>query len=218
LKLSQEKLAFEEVNLRAAPEGFESVEWVRDLILTPEDNEAWPRLGVSIRAPGSLATNLAMAVEPENLEEIRSLAARCLLALGDAEPIVVSFGEDEFEKFWPLHLAELHSAVSRGGASAERVYVAFAQKHGPGNGDKLFRLVQGFSAEEVGDEPLTAGPVFELLLPMIESGALADRVLAKLALVESTNVAAAEEFDPSRSPRLQRKALALIRRQLSPTR
>jgi hypothetical protein len=219
-KLMQEKIGFEFQNPRLAPMGFEAIDWVSELRPSLVDLEAWPRVGASLRASDALVTSLASYLDPENLEEDRSLAARCLLALGDARLVAESFDDEAFQKFWPSHLAELRSAASRSPAGAERVFLAFTEKYDRGNGSNLFELVRGFPPEALGEGPeeFAQGPAPERLLPLLESQKLADRVLASLALEEVATLPASVQYDPTDPLTKRRSAVGRVRRLLAPPR
>ncbi|MGL4512242.1 MAG: hypothetical protein ACRCT8_04070 [Lacipirellulaceae bacterium] len=163
----------------------------------PPGSEAWPALqGIKTRR-----------------KELRGLADRCSAVVGHPESLVATFDSGEVRSQWRTNLDELRRVASRDPAEAQRVYDAFVAKYGIEPAAVLWKLLCGFSAEEIGlnpDERATGGVVG--ILTSMESESLPERALANLNLEEITGYS--QVYSAIESAKRRRAAIGKLRRQL----
>jgi hypothetical protein len=90
-----------------------------------------------------------MADASEKHAELRSLAVRSLASLGQFEPLLAAMSDESQRIFWPSQFDSLHDAASRSPELSAHVHETFVKVRGAQDGDNLYRLVRGFSAEDL---------------------------------------------------------------------
>ncbi|MEO0530517.1 MAG: hypothetical protein AAF266_08060 [Planctomycetota bacterium] len=205
------------------PDDYSAMEWVDGLNVTVPERLARPTLAQEVAFGVPVLSQALMIAREFDLPEVQSLAARCSLALGDAEPIAEWFDTDDEPRYWPVHFAELRKAASRSIAAANQVLRGFVVGHGENGGAALFELVAGFAPEQVGATPdeLPLGVVQTVLVGidsddepgLLDSRDLATRVLASLVLDELV-VQEGQPYDPTARTRQRDRSVRLLRQAL----
>lgn len=205
------------------PNDYGDMEWVSKLSVSVPDEYARPMLAQDIAFGTPVLGQALITAREFDLAEVRSLAARCCLALGDAAPVARSFQNEADARYWPVHFAALRQAASRSIAAANQVLRGFVVSHGDNGGAALFELVAGFATDQVGVTPaeLQLGVVQAKLVGigsddepgLLDSKDLPTRVLASLALDELV-VQEGQPYDPSARLRQRDKSLRLLRQAL----
>lgn len=103
--------------------------------------------------------------------DIRSLAARCLAALGRFEPLVESLGDQKQHAHWPEHVAQLRAAVDQHPESSALVTQALRRVTGP-DADVLLDLLRSYNPLQLADGGA------ENLIDDLESDSIEVRVVA----------------------------------------
>jgi hypothetical protein len=103
--------------------------------------------------------------------EVRALAVRCGAHLGEFEPFVAALNDPMQRSYWSGEVDALGQAVHRGPQSAAQVR-ATLEKHRPGDAQNLYRLLWGFSEEDL------AGGWDARLVDYLDDDSLDFRVLA----------------------------------------
>jgi hypothetical protein len=83
--------------------------------------------------------------------EVRSLAIRALMYLGDFDPCVAAMNRENERFFWPDGMDELRAAVARSPETAARVRTAFENRRGAEDGGALYRIVWGYRPAQLTD-------------------------------------------------------------------
>jgi hypothetical protein len=165
-------------------------------------------------APGAEAwPALEAFAQGTRRKELRALADRCAAAVGHPEALVRTFDDPNARSLWRTNLDELRRVAGRSTEDATRAYEAFVSKYGSEQGAILWRLVIGYSPDEVGQTPadLRVGAVARLLDSM-DSESLAERALANLNLEELTGLI--QVYSAVDSPSERRVAVNKLRRRL----
>lgn len=138
--------------------------------LSPIDREASVAMEPLVQTgrPVSLAL---LELTEHRQTEVRALAARCLGYLERYDPLVDQLSDPRQRSYWDEVFHALRDGLTRGPDSAARLEVAF-QRRQPNEADILYRLVRGFSPEQ-----LQAGGA-EQLVNYLEHPSMAVRVLA----------------------------------------
>lgn len=190
--------------------------WVTQLELSSPDQLAGPELSESLMPDAPIGPQLRDVLSKEVFREVRALAARSALELGDPEPIAASFGDRDQSAAWRGNLEELRQVACRSSADAQRIEAAFAEAYeSRETAGELMRLLSGFDRGRVGTSPerVSEGVVAEVILPGLESKELAVRVLAGLAL-EETVEPLERPFSPLAPPNRRNSSIRKLRQLL----
>lgn len=112
--------------------------------------------------------------------EVQALSARCLASIGIYLPTINALEDDKQRAFWSNHIETLQDAIGRSPEAAIRVYELLVMKHGEEDGQKLFRMLWGYTREN-----LEAGEASNLV-DYLDHEDLDFRVLASWNLREIT--------------------------------
>jgi len=125
--------------------------WVTTDEQSDADRRAASKLDGYLVADKPVDLQLRELANPEQTRqrEVRSLAIRSLMYLGDFGPCVAAMGRENERFFWTDGMAELHAAVARGPDTAARVLAAFEDKRGVDDGAALYRIVWGYLPEQL---------------------------------------------------------------------
>ncbi|HEY2147285.1 MAG TPA: hypothetical protein VGH32_05065, partial [Pirellulales bacterium] len=80
--------------------------------------------------------------------ENKSMAARALALIDEFGPFDNLFNDPDEKAVWPIQIESLKAALARGPAVAGKVRAALQSERGK-DGDELYRMLWGFSKEEV---------------------------------------------------------------------
>ncbi len=123
------------------------------LWLTSDDRNEFEKLAapvVEAETRGDRAITLALKeLVNDRRSEVRLLAVRSLMYLDECESLVVALRDVKQERNWDAQIEVLREACALSPASAQRVSKAFEAHYGPTKGSELFRMVSGFSGEQL---------------------------------------------------------------------
>jgi hypothetical protein len=81
--------------------------------------------------------------------ERKHLGARSLALTGEFDPFVAAFNDYDQRSVWGQQIDSLKAALARGPETAAKVRQAFQQQRGKEDGWKLYRMLGGYSKEDV---------------------------------------------------------------------
>jgi hypothetical protein len=198
--------------LKALPSESEPPEWTRAEKLTPLDQRAMAALAGELvldRPAGVVLKELVDSQGAGRRSEVRSLAARSAVHVGQFE-LFVSALNDREQKVgtWPPLLIEtLREALSLSPETAARIHEAFRSQRGPAEGDELFRLLRGYTPED-----LEQG-ADEQLVNYLEHDKLDIRLLAHWNLMRITGLGQPGRLQDPKADRQQ--AIRVWRKRLT---
>jgi hypothetical protein len=145
--------------------------------------------------------------------EVKSMAARCSVYVGEFGPFVDALRDSDQRYAWTTHIETLRSAMSLNPASAQSIKEALVRARGPEDAANLFEMLRGYNAEQIGltPEELPTGAV-EKLIGWLENDSLDYRVLAAHNLREITGKNLLP--NPAASPTERAKGIRLWRQRL----
>lgn len=111
-----------------------------DALATRELKEAMP-----LDRPAGLSLSELVHIRRA---EVRSLAARCSVYVGQYEPFVQSLKDQGQRASWSLHIETLREAMALSPANAARIREAF-ERHAGKDGPALYRMLWGYSAADL---------------------------------------------------------------------
>ncbi len=130
--------------------------------------------------------------------EVKSLAARCAVHVGNFAPFVEALNDPEGRPAWrPQDIRTLRDALALGPEVAGRIRESFQQLRGEDDGRELFRMLWGYDAGDLarGDR--------EKLVSYLEHERLDYRLLALWNLIDITGYGSTDRLDdPKRVRRL----------------
>ncbi len=122
-------------------------EWITSEPLSVIDRNASHTLEEAL-APGRPVTlSLAELVNGRRLE-VRSLAARSSVYIGQFEPFVAALNDPDQHARWAGHIETLREALALGPGVAEKAREAFLRRRGD-DGQALYRMLWGYSNEDL---------------------------------------------------------------------
>jgi hypothetical protein len=155
--------------------------WIEPQQLRSSDVQASDFLAQSLLDDKPLAVALQEMVEHRKVE-YKSLGAQCLAQLDDFEPLVAALNDSEQRMMWPVEIASVKAALTRGAGTAAKVHEAFVKQHGEKLGKDLYRMLLGYTKDQ-----LQAGEAGNLVNFLDDNDSLDCRVLAFFNLEEITN-------------------------------
>lgn len=155
-------------------------DWVDGKHLSDIDRLAARDIETKLSGERPLELSLTeMASEAERRAELRALSVRALATLEQFEPIIAVLNDDTQRAYWTAEFDALRSAIARSPQSAARVRAAFQKLRGEKSGDLLFRMLWGYSLEDLDPELQKQGTGAAVqLVDWLDSEELAYRVLA----------------------------------------
>lgn len=168
--------------------------WVSGPKMRDIDRTALLELEPLLTQDRSLTLSLLEASKHRRTD-VRSLAARCLAALGRYEPIIESLGDRKQHAHWSQHVAQLRSAVDQHPDSSALVAQSLRRVTGP-DADGLMRLLASYSPLQLADGGA------EHLIDTLEDESLEVRVIAIETLKDITGMS--QLYRPDR-PAAQRQ-------------
>jgi hypothetical protein len=139
-----------------APEGPPTVvpvqqppEWVASpAALDYWDRQASPVLEQSLRVDRPAILGL-MELTVHRRKEVGWLATRCLAYIDEFDPLVTALNDPERKLDWADYVPKLRAAVDRGPSTAAAVRRALEKQYGAEDGQKLFRMLWGYTLEDL---------------------------------------------------------------------
>jgi hypothetical protein len=156
--------------------------WISEYSIEPLDGLALPEVERAIVPGRSARLSLAEIADHRRLE-VRGLVSRASIHVGDFEPFVKSLNDASQSQLWDEHIAVLQSAMALDKQVAQRVLEAFVNYKGQDAGEELFRLLWGYSKDQLENGAL------EELINYLNHESLDYRVLAFNNLHRATGVA-----------------------------
>jgi hypothetical protein len=175
---------------------FFSPEWIDRKSVKSIDREAAAALEKLVDFDRPL--NLSLQELTTKERHVRSLAARCLAALGEFEPILRELSDGNQYSFWPSEFETLQHALSRSPETAAKVRQTLGLLRSV-DSKELYRLLWGYSEEQLAQG--AAGQLVKLL----EHDQMDMRVLAYSNLVSITGVWGF--YRPERAPAQMKTAI-----------
>lgn len=113
-----------------------------------------------------------MASGTERQAEVRSLAVRSLICLSQFEPFLAAIADDTQRSYWAVEFDSCRDAITRNTELATYIHDTFVKQRGEQDGENLYRMMWGFSAEDL------SGGLAEELVKSLDVELLDYRVLA----------------------------------------
>ena len=175
------------------------------------DEESRARLGVQQELSSERPISLSLLELSDHRRlEIRDLAARCAMFVGQFDPILKTFKDaDQRIKRWERGFAALQARLAEGAEVAQQVQESCLRAGGEQGGAEVFRLLGGYSEAQ-----LEAGADAELV-ELLSHQELEYRVLALCNLRAITGRAGLMvNFRPERTQEARRRALPIWQQRL----
>jgi len=83
--------------------------------------------------------------------EVRGLAVRAAANVGEFEQLVKMLNDPDQKLIWHIEIEALRTAMARDPETAEQIQAAFKTRRGDVDGSELYRMLWGYSAEDVAD-------------------------------------------------------------------
>lgn len=183
-------------------------EWIDAKSVPPIDRESQVVLERFLVGDRPLNLSLAEMLQDRRVN-VRSLAARCLAALGEYEPIVSEFSDPRQYSFWTGEFQMLRQIVQRSPERAIRLRNTIERLR-PDQADELYRLLWGYSADQLAKDAAAT------LVKQLESEHMDVRVLAIQNLMSITG--AMEFYRPEKKPEESRAAIQAWKSRLAKNR
>ncbi|MCC7085162.1 MAG: hypothetical protein IT427_09155 [Pirellulales bacterium] len=113
--------------------------------------------------------------------ENRILGAECLAMLNHFDPLIDGLNDDRNRAYWVYLIISARNAMARDPATATKLREAYEQRRGQANGQQLYRMLGGFTNDQ-----LTNGGWAAELVKYLDDDSLDFRVLAIANLAEIT--------------------------------
>lgn len=147
--------------------------------------------------------------------EVRTLAAKSSMYVGEFEPFVKALSDKGQRRDWESQVKALRQALALSPQVAVRVREAFVNIRGAQAASDLMEMVAGYDEEAIGDsrEALQEGALIKLIR-WLENDSLDYRVLAIYNLNDITGTTSLKGFRPDASSQRRKIAVAKIRESL----
>jgi hypothetical protein len=149
--------------------------WINEDTISPTDRLAVAVVEPALTTDQSARVSLVeLAATPivQRRREAKSLVTRASVHVGDFELFVKALNDSSQSRMWDEHIATLRGAMALGPQVAEQIRKAFRNYKGDAAGDELFRLLWGYSKEQL------EGGALEVLIEYLNHDSLDFRVVA----------------------------------------
>ncbi len=153
-------------------------EWVEGGDVRDIDRRAAATMEAMVAFDQPVRISLNEAAE-DRRSEVRSLAVRSLCQLGDFEALVNVFKDDLQHASWRFHVYAAREAMARDPATAAAIRQTWERRHGKEDGQRLYRLLWGYSPDQLKEEA-------PKLVKLLEHEMIEFRALAFVNLQEIT--------------------------------
>ncbi len=92
-----------------------------------------------------------LASASERRAEVRSLAIRSLIMLDQYEPFLAAIADETQRAYWAAEYDAMRDALVRNTETAHYIYDVFIKTRGEQDGNNLYRMLWGFSPEQLQD-------------------------------------------------------------------
>jgi hypothetical protein len=174
---------------------FAPPDWIDARALREIERQSADTLERSLVEGKPLSLSLVEALEQPRIE-IRSLASRCLVSLGEFEPLLKELNDPQQYSYWVYGFASLREAMQRGSHLEIKEVL---ERTRPIEAGDLYRLLQGYSPDQ-----LAKGEA-DNLVRYLESEQMDIRVLAFQNLYSITG--AMEFYRPEKRPEGSRSSI-----------
>ncbi|MFV1969328.1 MAG: hypothetical protein ACC628_28235, partial [Pirellulaceae bacterium] len=172
--------------------------WIHGERLSKLDQLASFTLERSLELNRSARLSLRELVGGRSKEEVRSLAARCSLYVGEFEPFVEALSDTEIAPAWrPKLIRALRDAMALGPDVAQQIRLAFVQSRGQQDGTELYELLWRYSSKQLDEDQK------QRLVEYLKHDRLEFRLLALWNLFELTGQGSSERLPDPRANRQQ---------------
>jgi hypothetical protein len=127
-----------------------------------------------------LLQTLREFAESQRIEH-RLLAAQSLALLDQFDPMIDGLNDDRNRAYWGNLIATARNSLTRGPTTAVRLREAFEQRRGQSNGVQLYRMLGGFTKDQLTNDGWAAE-----LVKYLDDDNLDFRILAITNLIEIT--------------------------------
>jgi hypothetical protein len=122
--------------------------WLQASALDPAQRRASTELENSLQPDEPVAQGLRDLSKHRQLE-ISLLAVQSMALIDDFEPLVPMLNDAKYRSLWTADIESLRTALARSPQSANALRVAFASARGRELGGQLYRLLWGFTSEQL---------------------------------------------------------------------
>jgi len=122
--------------------------WIYKSTISDIDRLAKAKVRTRLAEKRPLSLTLAEMADDKKVE-VRSLAVRCLAYVGDFEPFVSALNDEGQRSSWKKHFNTLRESITHGQETAVQIQNAFEKHRGAAKGDKLFRMLWGYSPDNL---------------------------------------------------------------------
>jgi hypothetical protein len=172
-----------------------------------------PTIETELSSDQPAEQQLLVLYERSKRREVKSLAARSSMYVGQYIPFVAALRDSDQKSTWKMHIDTLRTAMSLGPDSAEQLYEALVDQRGEEAAADLYEMLCGYSADEIGRTPdeMKTGAISKLI-DRLENDSLDYRVLAIQNLQDITGMRllqnpSGSQADRSRGIRIWRERL-----------
>lgn len=132
--------------------GGEFPKWVGSEALSASEREAINALEPAFDTDQPAATILKNFTDSQHSigrrREVRALATRSLVYLGDFEPCIAALNDTKEKLSWPTYLEEMRLAITRSPETAAQVRATFQKQRGA-DAPFLYRMLWGYTAADL---------------------------------------------------------------------
>ena len=148
-----------------------------------------PAIEVALDPSRPAEAQLLELYQRSKRREVKSLAARSSVFVGQFVPFVAALRDSDQKSTWKAHIDTLRSAMSLGPESAEKIWETLVEQRGEEAAHDLYEMLCGYSREQVGESPeeVQSGAIAKLI-DRLENDSLDYRVLASQDLWEITGM------------------------------
>jgi hypothetical protein len=122
--------------------------WIESEELNPTERRAQGELEPFLRPDKPVASSLTERSTHRKIE-LSLLATQSLALIGEFKPIVALLNDVRYRTVWTSQIEGLRAALARGPQTAAAVREAFEQSHDVKEGDQLYRMLWGYTADQL---------------------------------------------------------------------
>lgn len=166
-----------------------SPEWIdRDPVeLLSEQRHGAPVIEQSLVLDRPIDNQLLELYQGSGRREVKSLAARCSVHVGQFVPFIEALRDSDQKAVWKIHVETLRSAMALSPESAESIYRTLVEQRGERAAADLYEMLCGYDEDQIGhtQQEREVGAIAHLI-DRLEDDNLDYRVLAVHNLREIT--------------------------------
>lgn len=131
-----------------ALESLEGLEWIDGVMPTNTDLLALPKLLDALEPDQPVSLRLS-ELTGDRHREIQSLVGRTSVHVGQFGSFVTTLNDSDQRAVWDEHISTLKTALALSPEMATEVRDSFRRQKGEARGDELFRMLWGYSDEDI---------------------------------------------------------------------